>query len=75
LDSEGILSRSYSDLFSHPIDLLTSTLPHSRNFFPVVLAALKKLPIIGSILNAPVISTLADKLAGRSTILPLYDRD
>jgi len=45
------------------------------NFFPVVLAALKKLPIIGSILNAPVISTLADKLAGRSTILPLYDRD
>jgi len=38
------------------------------NFFPVVLLFLRRMPIIGNILNLPVIAPLIDRVAG--SILP-----
>ena len=35
------------------------------SFFPMALAFLRQLPYIGQCLNLPVISTLADKIAGK----------
>ena len=40
------------------------------NFFPVVVTTLRHLPIIGPILNIPVISSAIDKIMG--TMLPLH---
>lgn len=34
-------------------------------FFPIALAFMRKLPVIGTILDLPVISTVADKIAGK----------
>ncbi|TIA70719.1 hypothetical protein E3P92_02684 [Wallemia ichthyophaga] len=34
------------------------------SFFPVILNFLRQLPVIGSLLNLPVISTIANKVAG-----------
>mmetsp|Transcript_450 Transcript_450/g.1078 ORF Transcript_450/g.1078 Transcript_450/m.1078 type:complete len:148 (-) Transcript_450:1009-1452(-) len=35
------------------------------SFFPLVLAFLRSLPVVGPVLNMPVISTVADKLSGK----------
>jgi hypothetical protein len=34
-------------------------------FFPIALAFLRKMPILGTILDLPVISTVVDKIAGK----------
>ena len=36
------------------------------SFFPVALAFLRHMPVIGSVFNAPVVSKVMDKLAGVS---------
>jgi len=35
--------------------------------FPVALAFLRRLPVIGPVLNLPILSTVADRIAGKNT--------
>ena len=42
------------------------------NFFPIVLSIMKQLPIIGTILNTPVVIRLTDRMMG---VLPGAPRD
>eukprot|EP00808_Paulinella_micropora_P008886 g77606.t1 len=46
------------------------------NFFPIIVASLRRMPVVGNILNLPYISTAVDKVAGQLNLLPLssYDR-
>jgi hypothetical protein len=37
------------------------------SFFPLVLAFLRSLPVIGPVLNLPVVSSIVDRIAGKSS--------
>lgn len=40
------------------------------NFFPIALAAMRNMPVVGPLLNLPVIAPLADRLAGSGRQAP-----
>ena len=42
------------------------------NFFPIVLSIMKQLPIIGTVLNTPMITRMTDRAMG---VLPGVPRD
>lgn len=44
--------------------------PARSNFFPIIISFLRQFPVMGTILNLPVVRTVVDRLGG--DILPVY---